>query len=94
MKKIKLDLSNLAVESFETGKDAFPRGTVQGQGASNERCNSDRSCADTCYFFSCNPSDCDRCTDPSEFGSCNYCMSNDPCVWTAGGSTCLVECQG
>ncbi|HEX9938986.1 MAG TPA: hypothetical protein VGB15_17730 [Longimicrobium sp.] len=61
MGKIKLELDTLAVESFETGKDLLPRGTVQGHGASNERCNSDVSCMDTCYFLSCNISECYRC---------------------------------
>ena len=98
MQKIKLDLNSLSVESFETGKDAYPRGTVQGQGMSNLQCNSDISCNDTCYFRSCDPSACDRCVGGESYDTC---FSNDPCVYTNDGgascnaqNTCIQTCQG
>lgn len=97
MKKVKLDVDSLAVESFETGGDGQARGTVQGRGISNERCNSDVSCADTCYFLSCNPSDCGKCVDTYD-GTCDiYCTAsagtscNEPCQ-TCMASYCPSNC--
>jgi hypothetical protein len=59
MKKIKLELESLIIESFETAAAAGERGTVEAHApGSNERCNSDWSCVDTCYFMSCLDTQC------------------------------------
>jgi len=109
MAKLRLDLSELAVETFGTGEPIEPIGTVQGHYIlSNQRCNSDYSCqAYTCDFLSCNDSDCGKCI--ATYGDscdiiCNYTGStscNLPCVPTCDGwatcdinNTCVSTCPG
>jgi hypothetical protein len=84
MKKIKLNLESLEVESFAAAEDTREGGTVRGNGGSNRACNSAMSClADTCYFYSCFESDCGGCVthtcDLNCTASCtNSC--NEPCL--------------
>jgi hypothetical protein len=92
MRKVKLELDALAVESFETAAGAPERGTVHAHGRSNEPCNSAWSCHDTCYFISCYESDCGYCLDTynescdiSCYDACATrasCLGMDTCIGT------------
>lgn len=79
MKKLKLNVDAVVVESFSTAGNASTgtgTGTVWGNGLSNERCNSEWSCLpDTCIGVSCGESNC--CSDTIEVGftcphTCDY----------------------
>jgi len=99
MNKLKLDADALMVETFTPGSGEWPSGTVRGN-ATFLQCQEtarDQTCGpyDTCRAESCDHI-CGTyfCTGPSCAGSCDICYSNQPCPWTAGGSTCLATCQG
>ncbi|HEX5871680.1 MAG TPA: pinensin family lanthipeptide [Longimicrobium sp.] len=68
MRKLKLDLDHLAVESFETNAaDGAQRGTVRGF---NPTC--ENSCLDTCYY-TCGGSCAGTCTEPTCITCHTYC---------------------
>jgi len=77
MKKLKLNVDAVVVESFPTaGNASTGTGTVWGNNLSNERCNSQWSCLpDTCIGVSCGESNC--CGDTIGMGytcpqTCDY----------------------
>lgn len=77
MKKIRLELDTLSVESFDTtGGPAEARGTVHGHlpPYSYQRyCSDGTTCLDTCEFEGCtgtNATDCGTC-NATECGTCN-----------------------
>lgn len=58
MRKVKLDVETLAVQSFETEAEARERGTVHAHSARLESCGSctqDYTCPATCNPYSANP---------------------------------------
>ena len=87
MKKLKLELDALEVESFEVARTGPPTGTVHGHNTATQ-CNTspDRTCAGylTCDFNSCDGlcSAANYCTD---FGTCDA-----TCNYT---QTCETECE-
>src|SRR5687768_6476457 len=96
MKKVRLDLNELAVESFRTtGADAEARGTVNGHLAietarleceSLDICsNWDCSFASDCVCISVNPSECGTCAT-----NCGTCWGPS-CAATYCG-TCDTNC--
>lgn len=92
MKKLKLDLDDLRIDSFDT-TPAFgerQRGTVVGAApetyygcnSEGETCDTCRTCNDTCWYtcgVSCG-------------GTCNTCYTN--CGTCPGQWTCDVTCCG
>ena len=79
MKKLKLDLEDLAVESFLPAADAEERGTVVARATI--------TCYDTCGGCPSYDLDCSRYTD---CGDCTYvqtCQVNESC-----GVSCIDTC--
>lgn len=87
MKKIRLDVDMLSVETFSTTGAAGARGTVNahdsqygecysvdcpGTGTGESECSCPSICPDTCYMYSCGRTMCDSCV-------------------TCGGNTCQGE---
>ena len=103
MRKLRLELEELSVESFGTGPEPGRRGTVEGHATA--RCNTNVSCNGTCALacgsYYCVPTDnggtCNwECTPNTGGTSCNQ-----PCVYTCDGAascnpndTCIQTCQG
>jgi hypothetical protein len=95
MAKLKLQLDDLLVDSFQTTEPQRPKGTVFGEQCTcytNCTCpgcpTCDASCNGTCYA-SCNGS-CAATCDASCNGTC------DGCTWEAscGGNSCDPTCAG
>jgi hypothetical protein len=93
MRKLRLDLEELSVESFGTGPEPVQRGTVHGQ--ASERCNTNWSCEGTCgpmvcgntYYCVATEATCDNiCIPNTGSTSCNQ-----PCINTCGGASCNVQ---
>jgi hypothetical protein len=83
MKKLRLDLEGVAVESFETGDAAPPRGTVRGQ----------ISIAASCYDTDCCSDVSDCCPANTSFCSqqwTNCCPTGITCP---GGNSCAQTCH-
>jgi hypothetical protein len=104
MNKLKLDLDQLAVESFETNAaDGAQRGTVRGMGPTPPLLTAPPTCASFC--LSCEPGcdntlagvTCEASCEASCGGTCN--CSGNSCYGTCGGScnvtcdTCQTNCQ-
>jgi hypothetical protein len=94
MKKLKLHLDDLQIDSFQTTSAEKPKGTVFG-----EQCTCYTQCTcpgcPTCYA-SCNGTcaascygSCGATCDASCGGTCDYA-----CEYTAGGDTCDYTCSG
>jgi hypothetical protein len=87
MKKMKLNLEQLAVDSFDTSAAPQPRGTVFGEEYTNLThcsCPGHPSCDgyDTCQG------------SPSCDGVCTYTQGNDTCDITCHGAfTCELSCD-
>jgi len=92
-KKLKLQLEDLRIDSFQTTSAEKPKGTVFG-----EQCTCYTNCTcpgcPTCYAScngtcdaSCNGS-CGASCDASCGGTCDYACE------TAGGDTCDATCHG
>jgi hypothetical protein len=67
MKKLKLQIDELAVESFQTAADHEGRGTVQG----NDETGVWSQCASACLTM-CDASDCTNCTAPTAALRCTW----------------------
>jgi hypothetical protein len=82
MRKLKLDVDALAVESFETAKTAGHTGTVQGrvQAPATDPKN------DTTRLWSCEAT-CITCTDCNTCISCQATCFDVTCA-TCGGESC------
>lgn len=83
MRKLKLDLETLAVESFHTGSERNRAGTVHGYVTlAAQGCNTDMSCQGTCGGNTC----WDTC------GGCPsyYCVDTD--YGSCGVDTCAASC--
>jgi len=72
MRKLKLDVAELRVESFEAHAGGRALGTVRGNVLTPE-CSADQTCV-TCFEDTCagcaNTSPRPSCADCSEFGDC------------------------
>ncbi len=77
MRKLKLNLDQLAVDSFGTVPAEEKKGTVLG-----EQC----TCYTACTCPGCDT--CDASCGATCMSQCGSCDSNDP-SWTAGGPNCL-----
>ena len=88
MKKLALNLDELAVESFETSRNLLLRGTVRGASESTEvqiicTCDSDDGTCDD----SCNPGGC------GSGNSCNGTCAGDTCGFCTRDATCATGFQ-
>jgi hypothetical protein len=92
MRKLKLDLDHLTVDSFDINpSDGTRRGTVQGFSHVCGPTRIDLTCLDTCG--TCDPScatcvscynTCDNTCGPSCYGTCQTCQTNcqqESCVY-------------
>ena len=93
MAKLRLDLTDLKVESFDPTPDhGPPQGTVFGLGSTWGLSTCNNSCGDSCQVFcSYNNQSC--------YGSCDTvcidCETQgcDTQAWTCDGSTCASTCS-
>jgi hypothetical protein len=93
MRKFKLDIDELVVESFEPSKEAAKRGTVLGHATHVEECGP--TLAQTCDAAACgggsgwitcyNYATCD--------GPYDTCNVNDTCFSMDGDYTCYDTCR-
>jgi hypothetical protein len=87
MKKLKLDLNELKVESFETSKQSIRKGTVNGHATVPVG-----FCADQSYHTYCPTSACLQCS--GELTNCNQ----NTCDYTECNQntcdTCYNTCDG
>ena len=85
--KLKLNLDQLSVESFDTTLTERPKGTVFGEQCTcytNCTCPGCPTCDATC------PQTCvNTCDDPSCAGSCDA----SACYGTCGEYTCALTCE-
>jgi hypothetical protein len=95
MAKLKLQLDDLLVDSFQTTEPLRPKGTVFG-----EQCTCYTQCTcpgcPTCYA-SCNgtcDASCNGTCGASCNGSCATCDETFDVCQTAGGNTCDYTCPG
>jgi hypothetical protein len=92
MKKLSLDLEQLAVESFATDAGRKPYGTVRGHVNSNTTCFQiicDCPTGGTC------DTDCGQVTCGADCGSGNpSCADTCFCSNTCPANTCAYSCEG
>lgn len=79
MRKIRLDIDELEVESFEPGSGDAARGTVRGHGTQYGSCQG--SCVYTCGGRTC---EAPCVVDPTLYVTCA-----ESCGWTDGINVCL-----
>jgi hypothetical protein len=103
MKKIRLDLDTLSVDSFNTTTTPEERGTVQGHIPPDtywRYCSDGITCVDSCEYESCNgtcaATDCGTCA-ATQCGTCNdpsccptYCGT---CYDASCGNTYCGTCD-
>jgi len=80
MRKLKLSLDSLQVESFHANESDSLRGTVPGHSGATQ--HADESCFGTCVSFCTRDGSCDTCA-----GSCNGTCYN------TCGATCYATCN-
>lgn len=92
MKKLRLELENLAVESFDTSAGDRPRGTVVGEQCT---CPGAQTCAATCYL-TCDDASCpggQSCGGQSCLDTCGHVTCDYTCRNSCGGTCRLTQCQ-
>jgi hypothetical protein len=87
MDKLKLQLENLSVESFDTTCEVREKGTVFGEQATNT-CPGCPTCAATCAY-TCDDATCPQC--PTCAASCNGTCDGATC-YDSCGRTCWDTC--
>jgi hypothetical protein len=95
MKKLRLELDSLAVESFDTAAAQKPKGTVFGEQCTcntmcaQQTCPGCPTCDNTCAY-TCDDATCPAC--PTCAASCNgSCEAT--CYGTCGEYTCAFTCE-
>ena len=95
MNKLKLQLEDLLVDSFDTTPVQKEKGTVFGEQCTcytNCTCPGCPSCDATCpatCAYTCDDASCAGSCGASCYGSCDY-----SCDCTNGGDTCAFSCNG
>ena len=84
MNKLKLNLEELGVESFDTQAGVKEKGTVVGE----QQC----SCAGTCYPAPTCANTCAYTCDDATCPACPTCANT--CAQTCDDYTCAVSCGG
>jgi hypothetical protein len=84
MNKLKLQIEDLAIESFETAKSAGNEGTVVAHATQGRNYTCD-PVVGTCFGYTCYETCAETCAD-----SCAYTC--DPAVGTCFGYTCVDAC--
>lgn len=79
MRKIRLDIDALQVDSFETRAPEAERGTVRGHATQYGSCQG--SCVQTCGGRTCEP--------PCENEPTIYVTCVESCGWTDGINVCI-----
>lgn len=100
MKKMKLNLDDLKVESFSTTNQINKRGTIYGQVTDfafcDTHCYTDEgvTCDPNCTAVQCNPSElpCQYPTLPQSY-TCDGSPGCGPSEFTCGGNTCAASCM-
>jgi hypothetical protein len=83
MKKLRLNLDQLTVDSFDTAAAVVQRGTVRGE----EQCTCPTACNTNCTCPGCPTCDYTACGQESCNGSC-FASCNGSCYFTeCGGDT-------
>ena len=75
MRKLKLDVDTLAVDSFEALPPQAERGTVEGYAPTNPNAHTCNPLVGTCFGYTCFRT-C-ICTGPANPGTCG---PNDACI--------------
>jgi hypothetical protein len=86
MKKLKLQIDDLAIESFETAPAAADEGTVVAHATQGNKYTCDPAVG-TCFGYTCYET-C-QCVE-TKFDTCNFTC--DPAVGTCFGYTCAGAC--
>ena len=92
MRKLKLEIENLAVESFDTQAAAKPKGTVFGEQCTCYTactCPGCPTCDNTCAY-TCDDATCPAC--PTCAASCNGTCDDSCNYGTCGEYTCAFTC--
>jgi hypothetical protein len=84
MNKLKLQIEDLAIESFETARAAGDEGTVVGHATQGNKYTCDPAVG-TCFGYTCYETCAGTCPD-----SCDFTC--DPAVGTCFGYTCIDAC--
>jgi hypothetical protein len=79
MRKMRLELDDLDVESFDTRPSEAGRGTVKGHATQYGSCQG--SCVQTCGG--------PTCESPCEVEPTMYLTCMESCGWTGGGYVCI-----
>jgi hypothetical protein len=104
MRKLKLELDNLSVESFDTTATQKKKGTVFGEQCTcwtycaQQTCPGCPTCDNTCAY-TCDDATCVYTCDDN---TCPYTCDDNTCVYTCNESacygtcnrTCLASCNG
>jgi hypothetical protein len=95
MKKLRLSLEDIAVDSFSTVAPQMRRGTVPAHGSESTCFQIICTCGDPTDGYTCPDSCANSCdgTCNSCNGSCVGCPSGDTCANTCP-ETCAVTCDG
>jgi hypothetical protein len=86
MQKLKLELDHLQVQSFATGGDPTPAGTIKGNGATDYHCTALSGCCLTDWGT------CLGCVQTKAASCGNYCTDFTFCA-QAGCGTGEETCQ-
>ena len=85
MKKLRLNMERLSVESFEPSTTPSDRGTIMGQQDSS----GDFGCAGVCFELPTGPIRCPEPPDTFAGPGCYRVTGDAACYeWTDAGSTC------
>ena len=85
MKKLKLQIDDLAIETFETSRPAADEGTVVGFATQGNKYTCDPAVG-TCFGYTCY----ETCGVETKADTCDYTC--DPAVGTCFGYTCAGAC--
>lgn len=98
MKKLSLDLDQLAVESFDTSEARRSMGTVRGHGLTDTTCmqmicDCPTGSGDTCEAQYCSGDTCDTCYDSCN-GGCGTVSPTQGSQHTCVRPSCYNSCPG
>ncbi|HEX6370114.1 MAG TPA: hypothetical protein VF006_14430 [Longimicrobium sp.] len=89
MKKLKLQIEDLAIESFATAAQAGDEGTVVGHATQGNKYTCDPRVG-TCFGYTCIDATCDKTCGDTCGDTCDFTC--DPAVGTCFGYTCAGAC--